>query len=134
MIDALLFAVRDGVRAARFGYGVPECDIMDDGHPPPRVGNIFVAVYERGSRSTARRNLDEKFDFGLTLTMRVSGPVDRVGNTLLANKLARTSGIGKRWHPWIAGPTRCSEARVRVSCAAAPGLPAQHRPPGAHQH
>lgn len=95
MIDALLFSVRDGIRAAGFGYGVPECDIMDDGHPPERVGNIFVAVHEGQSQSRARRNLDEYFSFAVTLTMRVSVPVDRVGNSLLASKLARTSGKGQ---------------------------------------
>lgn len=95
MIDALLFAVRDGIRAQSFGYGVPEVDIMDDGHPPERVGNIFVAIHEGQSRSTARRNLDEYFAFAITLTMRVSVPVDRIGNTLLASKLARTSGKGQ---------------------------------------
>lgn len=89
MIDALLFAVRDGIRAASFGYGEPQCDIMDSGMPPPRMGNIFVAVHEGNSRSTARRNLDEYFDFAVTLTMRVSVPVDRVGEQLMASKLAR---------------------------------------------
>lgn len=95
MIDALLFAVRDNIRSAGFGYGVAECDIQDDGHPPPRVGNIFVAVYEMSSRSTARRNLDEKYAYGVTLTMRVSIPVDRVGSMLLSSKLARASTNGQ---------------------------------------
>jgi hypothetical protein len=95
MIDALLFAVRDNIRAAGFGYGIPECDIMDDGHPPERCGNIFVSVHEGPSRSTARRNLDEYFAFGVTLTMVVHQPDDRIGTTLLASKLARTSGKGQ---------------------------------------
>lgn len=95
MIDALLFAVRDAIRAQDFGYGEQTCEIMDDGHPPPRMGNIFVAIHEGQSRSTARRNLDEYFAFNLTLTMRVSVPVDRIGDQLLASKLARTASKGQ---------------------------------------
>ena len=75
MIDALLFAVRDAVRAQSFGYGSADlCEIMDDGHPPERCGNLFVAVHEGQSSSRARRNLDEYFAFAVTLTMRVSVP------------------------------------------------------------
>ena len=50
MIDALLYAVRDGIRAAGFGYGAAECEIMDDGKPPPRMGNFFVSVHGGKSR------------------------------------------------------------------------------------
>lgn len=95
MIDALLFSVRDGIRAAGFGYGVPQCDIQDDGKPPPGVGNIYVAIFERSSQSRSTRNLDEYFSFGVTLTMRVSVPQGREGTTLVASKLARTSGKGQ---------------------------------------
>ncbi len=96
MMDALLFSVRDGVRASNFGYAsAAECEIMESGQPPERCGNLFVAVHEGISRSTARRNLDEYFDFAVTLTMRVSVPVDRVGNALLASKLARTANKGQ---------------------------------------
>ena len=94
MIDAILFSVRDNVRSAGFGYGVPECDIRDDGRPPPKCGNIFVAISEGISQSKAKRNLDEYFSFAVTLTMRVSVPLDRVGDMLMASKLARTSGKG----------------------------------------
>ncbi len=95
MIDALLFAVRDGIRAAGFGYGVPECDILDDGHPPESCGNIYVSVYERASQSNSRRNLDEYFSFAICLTMRIRVPLGRIGDSLLASKLARTSGKGQ---------------------------------------
>jgi hypothetical protein len=96
MIDALLFAVRDAVRAQSFGYGSESlCDIQVDGHPPVGVGNIYVAIHEGNSRSTARRNLDEYFAFAVTLTMRVSVPIDRVGNMMEASKLARTPGKGQ---------------------------------------
>ena len=94
MMDALLFAVRDGIRAAGYGYGTAECEIMGNGQPPVPCGNIFVAVHEGPSRSTARRNLDEYFAFLITLTMRVSVPIDRVGDQLLASKLARSYGKG----------------------------------------
>lgn len=96
MIDALLFAVRDGIRSAGFGYGVEQCEIMDDGMPPARAGNIFVAVHEGPSRNTSVRNLDERFAWSLTLTMRVTGiPIDRIGDQGLASKLARTAGKGQ---------------------------------------
>lgn len=95
MIDALLFAVRDGIRSAGFGYGVAQCEIMEDGIPPPGAGNIFVAVYETTSQSTSVRNLDEYFSFALTLTMKVSVPAGRRGDQLLASKLARTSMNGQ---------------------------------------
>lgn len=96
MIDALLHAVRDHLRKADFGYDSPAlCEITDsDGRPPPRSGHVFVAVHEGATRSTSARNLDEYFDFSLTLTMRVSVPLDRVGDALLASKLARKSGAG----------------------------------------
>lgn len=96
MIDALLFAVRDAIRAQKFGYGSESlCDIQDDGHPPPSCGNVYVAIHEGTSQSKARRNLDEYFAFMVTLTMRVSVPLDRIGNTLLASKLARTETKGQ---------------------------------------
>lgn len=90
MIDAILYAVRDGIRAAKIGYGVAECEIMDDGHPPPRAGNVFVAVH--GGRSHPGQandnNLFELFDFSVTLTMRVTISLDRVGDQLIARNIA----------------------------------------------
>ncbi len=96
MLDALIFAVRDGVRSAGFGYGYPQCELTGpDGRPPPRMGDLFVSVYGGSSHNTAVRNLDERFGFCVTLTMRVSGvPLDRIGDVLLASKLARTTGKG----------------------------------------
>lgn len=90
MIDALLYAVRDSIRKAGFNYGVAECEIMDDGKPPPRAGNVFVAVHGGKSRSAKanRRNLDELFDFSVTLTMRTgSVSIDRIGDQLIARNL-----------------------------------------------
>lgn len=95
MIDALLFSVRDGLRAAGYGYGVQEVEIMDDGHPPPRAGNIFIAVHEGPTRATNDNCLMEYFAWNLTLTMRVSVPLDRIGDQLLASKLARRAGPGQ---------------------------------------
>lgn len=88
MIDAILYAVRDTIRAAGFNYGIAECEIMDDGKPPPRCGNVFVAVHGGRSRNDARRNLDEMFDFSVTLTMRVVVPLDRAGDQLMARNVA----------------------------------------------
>lgn len=94
MIDALLFAVRDGLRAAGFGYGVAQTDIMDDGQPPANCGNVFVSIYQGNTTSTNDNCLMEYFDWNLCLTMRVSVPLNRVGDSLLAAKLARKSGPG----------------------------------------
>jgi hypothetical protein len=68
---------------------------MDDGKPPPRCGNLFVAVHEGIVRSTMDNALDERYGFSLTLTMRVSVPLDRVGDQQLASRLARKAGPGQ---------------------------------------
>ncbi len=96
MIDALLYAVRDAVRAQPFGYGSAAlAEIMDDGHPPEKCGNFFLAIHEGASQSKARRNLDEHFAFAVTLTMVVRLPDDHIGISLLASKLARSSTKGQ---------------------------------------
>jgi hypothetical protein len=93
MMDAILYAYRDAIRLAGFGYAdAGLCEIMSDGHPPPRCGNIFVAVHPGMSTNNAMRNLDEYFGFSFTLTERVSVPLDRVGDQMLASKLARKRG------------------------------------------
>ena len=94
MIDALLFAVRDHLRAAGFGYGPEQVDIRDDGKPPENCGSIYIAVHPGAVTNSATRNLDERFAWNLTLTMRVSVPANRVGDQLLASKLSRKSGPG----------------------------------------
>lgn len=97
MIDALLYAARDAIRNAGFNYGKAECEIMDDGRPPPRAGNVFVAVH--GGRShpgnANDRNLYELFDFSVTLTMRVTVPLDRIGDQQIARNIALVS-LGQR--------------------------------------
>ena len=89
MIDALLYSVRDGIRAAGFGYGNAECEIQDDGKPPPRAGKVFVAIYGGKTRAGQANdnNLFELYDFNVTLTMRVTIPLDRVGDQLVARNL-----------------------------------------------
>lgn len=89
-VDGLLYAVRDGIRAAGLSYGVAECEIMEDGKPPPRAGNVFVSVHGGRSRpgDANDRNLYELFDFAVTLTMRVNIPLDRVGDQLIARNVA----------------------------------------------
>lgn len=89
MIDALLYAVRDAIRAAGFNYGRAECEIMDDGRPPPRAGNVFVAVHGGRSRpgGANSRNLDLLYDFSVTLTTRVTIPLDRIGDQLIARNI-----------------------------------------------
>ena len=90
MIDALLYAVRDSIRAAGLNYGSAECEIMDDGKPPPRAGKVFVAVH--GGRSypgpANDNNLYELYSFLVTMTMRVTVPLDRVGDQQIARNIA----------------------------------------------
>lgn len=98
MIDALLYAVRDVIRAAGINFGVAECEIMDSGRPPPRCGNFFAAVHDGTTRSgpANSRNLDELFDFSVTLTARLGRvSIDRVGDQLIARNLARAP-LGNR--------------------------------------
>lgn len=87
MIDALLFAVRDAIIAARMNYDQATCRIMDDGRPPPRCGNYFAAIHGGKSANKGVRNLDEKFDFSVTLTERVTVPLDRLGEQQMARNI-----------------------------------------------
>jgi hypothetical protein len=89
LLDALLYAVRDNIRAAGMQYGFAECEIMEDGKPPPRAGNWFVAIHGGKTRPGAAnsRNLDELFDFSATLTGRVTVPLDRIGDQLIARNI-----------------------------------------------
>jgi len=96
VIDALLYAVRDSLQNSSYGYDSSAlCEIMEDGHPPPQCGQIFLAVHEAGSNNSSTRNLDEYFSWSLTLTQRIKVPLSRVGNAMLASRLARTSGPGQ---------------------------------------
>lgn len=89
MIDAILYAVRDYIRSAGIGYDHATCEIMDSGRPPPRAGNFFVAVHGGKSHpgNANSRNLDELFDFSITLTMRVVVSPDRVGDQQIARNI-----------------------------------------------
>lgn len=90
MIDALLYAVRDGIRGAGMNYDPATCEIMDDGRPPPRCGNFFVSVHggRSGPGKDNERNLYELFAFTVTLTMRVVVPLDRLGDQQIARNIA----------------------------------------------
>lgn len=89
MIDALLYAVRDGIRASGMRYGKAECEIMEDGRPPPRMGNVFAAVHGGKTHpgDANDNNLYELYDFDVTLTMRVTIPLDRLGDQMIARNL-----------------------------------------------
>ena len=95
MIDALLYAVRDTVRKAGINYDHATCEVMEDGHPPPRCGNYFAAVHGGRVRNDSVRNLDERYDFSVTLTMRVTVPLDRVGDQQIARNIERIP-LGER--------------------------------------
>jgi hypothetical protein len=89
MIDALLYAVRDGIRAAGMNYGKSEVEIMDSGQPPPRCGQFFAAIHDGMMRNDADNQLNELYEFSVTLTMRVTVPLDRVGDQQMARNIAR---------------------------------------------
>ena len=74
-------------------YGTAECEIMDDGRPPPRAGNWFVAIHGGKAKpgSANDNNLYEVYDFLITLTGRVIVPLDRVGDQMIARNLALKS-------------------------------------------
>lgn len=95
MIDALLYAVRDGIRAANMNYDQATCEIMDDGRPQPRCGNYFVSIHDGMARSDRDNQLFELYDFSVTLTIRVTVPLDRVGDQQIARNIARVP-LGER--------------------------------------
>ena len=89
MIDALLYSVADHIRA-NMNYGITDCDIEEDGKPPPRCGNFYVAVHGGKSRpgDANDRNLYELFGFSVTLTMRITVPADSIGDQMMARNVA----------------------------------------------
>lgn len=95
MIDALMFAVQDGIRAAGMGYGVAECGVQDSERPPPVCGAVYVSIHDGEARSTADNQLNELYSFGVTLTMRVTISLDRIGDQLLHRNIARVP-LGQR--------------------------------------
>jgi hypothetical protein len=97
VIDALLFAIRDTVRDV-LGYDARTCDVRPDGEPPPRCGDVFVAVHQGPSSNDMMNALNEYYDWSVTLSMRVTVPQDRIGDQLLARKLADAVGFNARAH------------------------------------
>jgi hypothetical protein len=97
MIDALLFSVRDAIRNAGYGYDYKTCEIMADEMPKPSCGDWFISVHQAASTSDMMNALNEYYGFILTLTARVKGiPLDRIGDSLLAVKLANKLGFNRR--------------------------------------
>jgi hypothetical protein len=83
-MDALLYGVREAIWKGGMKYDFKNCRIMDDEHPPPDCGNIFVSIHQGAQRSTMQNALNELYGYNLTLTMRVAIPLDRVGENLLS--------------------------------------------------
>jgi len=96
MIDALLYAVRDACRSRKGYMDAAHCEIVadQDGQPPARCGDWFLAIHQGAYRSVMDNALDEYFGFNVTLTMRSDVPVDRMGDQLLAKKIAAAPGPG----------------------------------------
>lgn len=87
--------MRDGIREAGLNYDHATCEIMDDGRPPPRCGKFFAAVHDGMTRSDADNQLNEWYDFVVTLTVRVTVPLDRVGDQQIARNIVRVP-LGER--------------------------------------
>lgn len=68
---------------------------MDDGRPPPRCGNFFAAIHDGMMRSDRDNQLNELYDFAVTLTMRLVVPLDRVGDQQMARNIVRVP-LGER--------------------------------------
>jgi hypothetical protein len=106
MIDALLYSVRDAIRvplpaftgsAQTAPYDDRNCDIMPDGRPKPNCGEVFLSVHENDASAGSDNCLMEYMGFLVTVTQRVvKVPLDRVGDQLLAVKLAKRLGFNKR--------------------------------------
>jgi hypothetical protein len=63
---------------------------MADGKPKQMCGKWFVSVHGGSSTSTMMNALNEYFGYSVTLTMRITEPLDRFGSVILASQLART--------------------------------------------
>ncbi len=96
MIDSILMATQQALHTAEQGYSLENCRVMADGYPPAGCGNLFVAIHQGVISSRMDNALDEYFNVTLTLTMRVSVPVDRVGDSLLAQRLAKNTGFNRK--------------------------------------
>lgn len=68
---------------------------MDDGRPPPRAGNFFAAIHDGRMRCDTDNSMDERYEFAITLTMRVTVPLDRVGDQQMARNIERVP-LGQR--------------------------------------
>lgn len=92
MIDALLFAVRNAC-VNDLAYSVrTNVDVRVDGMPPPGCGDVFLAIHQAGSQQTMSNAKDDYYAFDLTLTYRITVPLDRIGDRELASQLARLPG------------------------------------------
>mgnify|MGYP001569852714 CR=1 FL=1 len=87
--------MRDGIREVGLNYDQASCEIMDDDHPPPRCGNFFASIHGGKLDSGADNQLDERYSFSVTLTMRVTVSLDRVGDQQIARNIARVP-LGER--------------------------------------
>ncbi len=76
--EALETAVRNIIRAD-LDYADGDCDCTHNGQPPPRCGDVFVAVWSRQEReSLSRTCLDEVYSVLVTVTLRSRLPFDRL--------------------------------------------------------
>lgn len=87
--------MRDGIRSSGLNYDQATCEIMDAGEPPPRCGNFFASVHSGEVTCNTDNNLDERYSFVVTLTMRVKVPIDRVGDQQMARNITRVP-LGER--------------------------------------
>lgn len=87
--------MRNGIRAAGLNYDQASCDINDSGQPTPRCGNFYVSIHDGMSRSDADNQLNEWYDFAVTLTMRVTVSLDQVATAQMSRNISRVP-LGER--------------------------------------
>lgn len=68
---------------------------MSSAEPPPRCGNFFASIHDGAMTAVGDNQLDERYSFLVTLTMRVTVPLDRVGDQQMARNIERIP-LGER--------------------------------------
>lgn len=61
------------------GLKVADCDMTSGGKPAPRCGKVFYGIHQGGCNATQAGSLEEYHALDVTITIRLDGPMDRVG-------------------------------------------------------
>jgi hypothetical protein len=87
MKRALQIALRDVILAGQIGFGREQCEVMPEGKPTPRCGELFLAIHDGGRTNSKQNSLDEIYDVIATFTMRTKKiPYDKLGTHMLCSE------------------------------------------------